>query len=281
VLRLVLWLCHEPSTFFGPDWAFLEDQIQMSHCFDGSRLTKQMPSCSQAGRGRLLTTSIRSQAGIRVVSRLSGPRARDASLSTSNSSAILASHFDMQEEKGDVTLLLERLSAGDHSAEDLLMPRVYAELHRLAALSLRSERPGHTLQATALVHEAYMVLCGQTIDWRDRMHFFRLSAKLMRRILIDYARKRGAVKRGDGRRQVELSDGVLVSEDHLATALEVDDLLNQLSKVSQRQAQVVEMKFFAGLGETEIASILNVHPRTVKRDWFMARAWLHQHLRNQ
>ena len=186
----------------------------------------------------------------------------------------------MDETGGEVTHLLKRLAAGDLSAEEELVPRVYVELHRLAAAQLRGERPGHTLQATALVHEVYLRHCRQDgIDWQNRSHFFRIAARLMRRVLIDYARQRNAAKRGDGAVPVELDEGLVISEDQLAAAVEVDEILERLSALSQRQAQVVEMRFFAGLSEAEIAEVLNVTTRTVKRDWYMARAWLHEQLK--
>lgn len=179
----------------------------------------------------------------------------------------------------EVTLLLTQLSAGDRSAEEALLPRVYVELHRLAAAQLRRERPGHTLQATALVHEAYMRLCATAgMEYQNRVHFFRVAARLMRRVLIDYARQRNASKRGLGVAPVPLNDRLLVSDDHLPLVLEIDDVLSQLEEKSPRLAQIVEMQFFAGLTEREIAEALNVCERTVRRDWIRARAWLHQRL---
>lgn len=191
---------------------------------------------------------------------------------------ILSGYSPMDSEKGEVTVLLARLATGDRAAEEALLPRVYGELRRLAQIHLRSERAGHTLQPTALVHEVYLRLCRQErVDWADRCHFFRLSARLMRRILIDYGRNRNALKRGDGRVRVELND-CHVPQDQLALALELDDALTRLAKKRPRQAEVVEMRFFAGLTEEEIATVLGVNVRTVKRDWLMARAWLHEQL---
>jgi len=191
---------------------------------------------------------------------------------------ILSVYTDM-DAKGEVTKLLCRLSAGDHSAEEALLPRVYIELHRLAAAQLRSERPGHTLQATALVHEAYVRLCeSSAVDWQDRVHFFRVAATLMRRILIDYARQRNAIKRGSGKIALPFEEGLLVSDDRLSLVLEIDELLQILSRKAPRLVQIVEMRFFAGLTEAEIASVLKISERTVKRDWLKARAWLHEEL---
>jgi len=182
--------------------------------------------------------------------------------------------------KGEVTELLCRLSAGDRSAEDALLPRIYVELHRLAISQLRSERPGHTLQATALVHEAYLRLCTSSrIDWQDRAHFFRVAARLMRRILIDYARQRKAIKRGDDINLLPLDENLLISEDRLALVLEIDNLLQILDKQAPRWVQIIEMRFFAGLTEAEIAAVLDVSEKTVRRDWLKARAWLHKELR--
>ena len=192
---------------------------------------------------------------------------------------IIATHIHMEPQQGEVTELLARISKGDRSAEESLLPRVYLELHRLARAQLRGERPGHTLQATALVHEAYLRLCQPNrCDWQDRMHFYRVAAKLMRRILIDYARQRNAGKRGAGAHRQSLDEALLVSEDRLALVVEIDDLLSRLVELEPRLAQVVEMRFFGGLTEEEIAASLNVSERTVKRDWLKARAWLHEQL---
>jgi RNA polymerase sigma factor (TIGR02999 family) len=186
----------------------------------------------------------------------------------------------MDSHKGEVTLLLDRLADGDRSAEEALMPRVYVELHRLAMARLRSERPGHTLQATALVHEVYLRMCrSDEIKCENRAHFFRIAARLMRRILVDYARQHGAQKRNDGAQLRPLEDAIAVSADQSAAALEVDELLERLAQLSPRQAQIVEMRFYGGLTEEEIAAAIGKHVRTVRRDWLMARAWLHDQLK--
>jgi RNA polymerase sigma factor (TIGR02999 family) len=190
---------------------------------------------------------------------------------------IIPGRSRMQESGGEVTELLARISGGDRSAENALLPLVYAELHRQAATRMRSERPGHTLQPTALVHEVYLRLCASGGgNYRDRAHFFRLAAQLMRRILIDYARRRNAQRRGSGVTPALLDESFVVSDVDLGNAIEVDDLLRKLAQVSPRQAQVVEMRFFAGLQEDDIAVSLGVDERTVRRDWLKARAWLHQ-----
>lgn len=186
----------------------------------------------------------------------------------------------METRKGEITLLLDRLSKGDRSAEDALMPRVYLELHRLATARLKAERPGHTLQATALVHEVYLRMCkAEDLKFQDRAHFFRLAARLMRRILVDYARQHGAQKRNDGMPCHALDDVIAVSASQSAEAVEVDELLTKLAELSPRQAQVVEMRFYGGLTEEEIAVALDKHVRTIRRDWLMARAWLHGQLK--
>jgi len=186
----------------------------------------------------------------------------------------------MQPLKGEVTLLLERVAEGDRAAEDELMPRVYVELHRLALTRLKSERRGHTLQATELVHEAYLRMCrSNEFKCENRIHFFRMSAKIMRRVLVDYARQRGAQKRNDGMAPLSLDNAIAVSASQSEEALAVDDLLNQLALMNPRQAQVVEMRFYAGLSEDEIADALDISVRTIRRDWLMARAWLHEKLK--
>jgi RNA polymerase sigma factor (TIGR02999 family) len=186
----------------------------------------------------------------------------------------------MELPKGEITLLLDRLAEGDRSAEEALMPRVYVELHRLAMARLKSERPGHTLQATALVHEVYLRMCrSEDLKCQDRAHFFRIAARLMRRILVDYARQHNAKKRCDGLPPQALDNTIAVSTGEFAVALEVDELLEKLAAFSPRQAQVIEMRFYGGLSEEEIAIALGKHVRTIRRDWLMARAWLHQQLK--
>jgi RNA polymerase sigma factor (TIGR02999 family) len=185
----------------------------------------------------------------------------------------------MGSDKGEVTLLLHRLSEGDRSAEEALVPRVYVELHRLALRRLGAERPGHTLQATALVNEAYMRLFQNCrIDWQDRIHFFCVAATVMRSILVTYARQHDAEKRKLDPFPFPLDEAISISGDQSLTALIVDELLCKLAEFSPRQAQIVEMRFFAGLSEAEIASVLKKSVRTIRRDWLMARAWLHQQL---
>jgi RNA polymerase sigma factor (TIGR02999 family) len=178
-------------------------------------------------------------------------------------------------ESTEITVLLRRMSAGDKGAQEELLPRIYAELKRLAAYYLRSERPGHTLQATALVHEAYIKLTDHAeIDWQGRNHFFALAAQTMRRVLTDYARMRGAAKRGGGAVVLPADDQLLVSESQCDLLAALDEALNELAEIEPKQASIVELRFFGGLTEDEIAGLLGISSRTVKREWKKARAWL-------
>ena len=175
------------------------------------------------------------------------------------------------EENGEITVLLRRVSAGDASAEAELMERVYAELKRLAARFLRGEREGHTLQPTALVHEAFMRLAAaDKINFADRNHFFAVAAQVMRRLLVDHGRKHRALKRGGT--AVPLDDQLLVAYQPSTMLGELDQALDRLALSEPRQAKVVEMRYFGGMSEEEIAAHLNISVRTVKRDWVLARA---------
>jgi RNA polymerase sigma factor (TIGR02999 family) len=180
--------------------------------------------------------------------------------------------------KSDITRLLRRLREGDTTAHDQLFTRVYEELRRSARRAMEGERPSHTLQATALVHEAFLRLANDnTIEWQDRKHFFVIAAQTMRRILVDHARRRYAAKR-DGGPQAALIPDVRVSVENADDILAVDQALVHLEQVDSRKSQVVELRYFAGLSINEVASILDVDSRTVKRDWQFARAWLHSRL---
>jgi RNA polymerase sigma-70 factor (ECF subfamily) len=178
-----------------------------------------------------------------------------------------------------VTELLERCRTGDRAALDQLLPVVYAELRHLAKSYLRRERGNHTLQSTALVHEAYLRLSqGVAAEWRNRTHFFGIAANLMRQVLVDHARARGAVKRGGGAHRVTLT-GIADERDTLAidfTAL--DAALTTLAAMDPTQARIVELRFFAGLTIEETAELLALSPATIKREWATARAWLHREL---
>jgi RNA polymerase sigma-70 factor, ECF subfamily len=178
---------------------------------------------------------------------------------------------------GDVTRLLLDLSNGRREATDQLLPLVYAELRELAARLLRHERADHTLQPTALVHEAYLRLVDQRVGtWENRAHFLGIAAQAMRRILVDHARRRSATKRRGAR--VTLDDAVAPSTGPSVDLLEIDAALSRLAELDPRQAQVVELRFFGGLSVEETAAVLGVGSATVKRDWTVARAWLHREL---
>jgi RNA polymerase sigma-70 factor, ECF subfamily len=181
----------------------------------------------------------------------------------------------------DLTVLLRKMQRGDSDARARLISLVYPQLKRIAANKLRAERRDHTLQPTALVHEAFLRLAAGDVEWRDRVHFFALAAELMRHILVDAARRRRSAKRGGAVRQVELDESLLLVEERLEIILEVDQLLTRLHALDSRQAKVVEMRYFAGLTEEEIALALKISERTVKRDWNMARAWMRKELSSQ
>ena len=161
---------------------------------------------------------------------------------------------------------------------DELAPLVYEELRQLAHRYMRSERPGHTLQATALVNEAYLRLADQTTpQWRNRTHFFAVAARMMRHILVDYARGRQRAKR-DGGIKVELSDDILVTETEIGRVVDLNDALERLAEMDRRASQVVELRYFGGMNYEEIAEVLSISAITVRRDWEFAKAWLHQDL---
>lgn len=179
----------------------------------------------------------------------------------------------------EVTRLLRAAREGDGEALDLLLPKVYAELRRIAQRQLRRERPGHTLVATALVHEAYMRLAGQGgAGWSDRAHFFAIAARSMRQVLVDHARRKAAEKRGGDLHKTSLTGHGLGFEVRLDEMLALDKALDALAEVDDRLREVVEMRFFGGLEEAEVAEVLGVSTRTVQRDWRRARAWLYREL---
>ena len=185
-------------------------------------------------------------------------------------------------ENPDVTLLLSALTRGDEGAASKLIPAVYDELRRLAGSYMRRERVDHTLQATALVHEAYLKLVEQrSVNWQSRAHFFGVAAQLMRRILIDHARGHSRQKRGGDEQKVSLDEALIFSKQQADELLAVDDSLNQLAKIDPRQAKVVEMRFFGGLSIDEAAEVLGISPKTVKRDWSVAKAWLYADLKER
>jgi RNA polymerase sigma-70 factor, ECF subfamily len=179
----------------------------------------------------------------------------------------------------DITALLTELQAGSREAEAKLVPLVYNELRRLAGRYMRRERLDHTLQPTALVHEAYLRLIGQrNFQWQNRAHFFGVAAQMMRRILVDHARTKKAEKRGGNAPKVPLNESLACTGEKSAELLALDEALTRLSQRDPRQAQVVELRFFGGLSEEEAAEVLGISPRTVKRDWTVARAWLYKEI---
>lgn len=181
----------------------------------------------------------------------------------------------MSESPIDVTMLLRDASGGSQSALEKLVPVVYDELRRLAAHYLRQERSDHTLQATALVHEAYLRLVDQrNVDWKNRNHFFGVAANLMRRVLLVHARDHRAAKRGGSAHKISLEDTAIFSSAQADEFVYLDELLNRLSALDARQEKVVELRYFAGLSIEETAELIGVAPATVKRDWVMAKAWL-------
>src|SRR6202049_4489384 len=178
----------------------------------------------------------------------------------------------------DISKLLRAWSDGDQSALNGLTPIVYEELRRLAHHYMERERPGHTLQTTALVNEAYMRLVDyKRMQWQDRAHFFAVAAQVMRRILVDHARRHN-LKRGGGVQHVSLEETVMVGGDRAADLVALDDAMEALARINQRKVQVVEMRFFGGLTVEETAEVLKVSPVTVMRDWSTAKAWLYREL---
>jgi RNA polymerase sigma factor (TIGR02999 family) len=183
------------------------------------------------------------------------------------------------EPPSQVTKLLQGWRGGDPKDLETLLPLVYDELRRLAHHHLKNERPGHTLQSTALVHEAYFRLVGQDLpQWENRAHFFAIAAQLMRQILVDYARRRGASKRGSGVCMLTLDNAVALPQRKDVDVVALDDALNTLAEVDPRQSRVVELRFFAGLSLEETSEVMGIATATVQRDWTAARAWLHREI---
>jgi RNA polymerase sigma-70 factor (ECF subfamily) len=191
-------------------------------------------------------------------------------------------HEDQPVSTHEVTRLLLAWKSGDETALDRLMPLVYQELHRLARRYMAAEQTGHPLQTTALVHEVYVRLVdANSIDWHDRAHFYAICARLMRRILIDFARSRNYQKRGAGFAHIQLEEAVTVTSTIGSELLAVDEALKRLTLIDARKSEVVEMRFFGGMTAEEISAALNVSPQTVTRDWKLAKAWLHRELRRE
>jgi RNA polymerase sigma factor (TIGR02999 family) len=179
----------------------------------------------------------------------------------------------------EITQLLEDWSNGNQAALDKLYPLVYDELRRMARRYMNRERKDHTLQTTALINEAYLRLVEQRhVHWQNRAHFFAISAQIMRRILIDHARRYNYAKRGAGAQKISLDETAVVARDRAAELLSLDEALHRLAEIDQRRSRVVELRFFGGLDNDEIAAVLKISPNTVTRDWNLARAWLYQEL---
>jgi RNA polymerase sigma-70 factor (ECF subfamily) len=179
---------------------------------------------------------------------------------------------------GDITGLLRQWGSGDSAALERLIPLVYPELHRIAKIHMRRERNGRTLQASALVNEAYLRLAGGSAKFVDRNHFFAVSAQIMRRVLVDTAREREAVKRGAGAQRISFEKLFLATPERDRELVALEDALQRLESIDPRKARVVELRFFGGLGVEEIAGILKLSPQSILRDWKLARAWLTREL---
>ena len=181
----------------------------------------------------------------------------------------------------NITAKLQDWNRGNNSAAEELMPLVYDELHKVAARYLRKERPDHTLQPTALVNEVYLKLIDiSSVEWQDRAHFFAVSSNVMRRILVDYARAQATDKRGGAMQKVELDEAVSFPRESQVDLLALNDALDKLAELDERQSQIVEMRFFGGLTVEETAEVLKVSARTIKREWAMAKAWLFQQMKS-
>ena len=187
----------------------------------------------------------------------------------------------MDASPGDVTSLLNKMAGGDQEAGAQLVPLVYDELRRLAARCLQRERENHTLQATALVHEAYLKLTAQrSAKWQNRAQFFALAAQAMRRILVDYARTQQRIRRGGKQQKVTLDEALVVSPDRTEELIAVHESLSRLEKLDPRQSHIVELRYFGGLTVEEVAEVLGVSSKTVRREWNSAKAWLYGDLKD-
>ena len=186
---------------------------------------------------------------------------------------------DPPRQEHEITQLLAAWRDGNQAALDELYPLVYDELHRLARRYMSRERKGHTLQTTALINEAYVRLVDQrNVQWANRSHFFAISAQIMRRILIDHARRHAYAKRGGGALQVSLDETATMTQGDFSEFIRLDEALKSLAELDPRRSQVVELRYFGGLNNEEIAGVLKISENTVIRDWNMARAWLHRQL---
>jgi RNA polymerase sigma factor (TIGR02999 family) len=185
----------------------------------------------------------------------------------------------MKQAANDITQLLLAWGKGDQNAFDALVPLVYDELRKLARNYMRGQPAGHTLQTTALVNEAYLRLIDSSrVNWQNRTHFFAVSAQLMRRVLVDFARAKASQKRGGERIQITLDEKIEAASGENTDLVALDEALQELAKLNARQSQIVELRYFGGLSEEEIAETLKISTRTVRRDWSIARAWLYRKL---
>ena len=192
---------------------------------------------------------------------------------------LLYAHQEVPKDVENITDLLVSYGRGDKESLDKLMPVVYDELRRQAARYLRREQPGHTLQTTALIHEAYVRLVDQrNVQWQNRAHFFGIAAQMMRRILVDHARTKKRAKRGGSDIKVSLDDATVAVKGQDLDVVAVDEALTRLAKIDEQQSRVVELRFFSGLTVEETAEVMGISPATVKRDWSLAKAWLHREL---
>jgi RNA polymerase sigma factor (TIGR02999 family) len=192
---------------------------------------------------------------------------------------LLYAHQEVPKDAENITDLLVSYGRGDKESLDKLMPVVYDELRRQAARYLRREQAGHTLQTTALIHEAYVRLVDQrNVQWQNRAHFFGIAAQMMRRILVDHARTKKRAKRGGSDIRVSLDDATVAVKGQDLDVVAVDEALTRLEKIDEQQSRVVELRFFSGLTVEETAEVMGISPATVKREWSMARAWLHREL---
>jgi RNA polymerase sigma factor (TIGR02999 family) len=210
---------------------------------------------------------------------MSAERTENARPSYNRRSTIRGLKTRMRQTPQNVTQLLIDWSKGDKEALDNLVPLVYEELRRQAARYLRHERAGHTLQTTALIHEAYLRLVDQrNVHWQNRAHFFGIAAQMMRRILVDHARTKKRAKRGGSDIRVSFSEATLKAPDQDLDIVALDEALEHLAEIDEQQSKIVELRFFSGLTVEETAEVLGISPATVKRDWSMAKAWLHREI---
>jgi RNA polymerase sigma factor (TIGR02999 family) len=179
---------------------------------------------------------------------------------------------------GEITQLLVAWSHGEETALEMLTPIIYGELRRLAQSYMRQERADHTLQSTAVVHEAFIRLIDQNVEWKSRAHFFAIAAKMMRRILVDHARARSTSKRGVGMARVDVEEQAIESQERSVDLLALDEALEHLARIDPQRSRIVELRYFGGLSNEESANVLGISPATVQRQWSGAKAWLYREL---